>query len=298
MARDFRKAYYSQLGVQVVEVKNSLELLLDADPIDIDKLSKFCLHFKIPSVYRLLVWKLLLAYKETWEFANLQMKEQFNDLQRSIRFIYGNNLTSAQDKGEKGGLTSLEIIQMSLVASGLSRWFHREEFQNVDILSLKAIANVFLAESEDETDAFFLTHQFIVSQRLLNTDHSEWESRAYFQINQLSRVLKTHDSDLFENLHAKNVELDEFGIRWFRSYFAENLPPASLERIWDIVIIGSSSVLIFVAFFILLKLKTKLMNMKSGSDIKNFLSSVLDINIDPIVNQAFELWAKNNAVKN
>jgi len=176
--------------------------------------------------------------------------------------------------------------------------FTRRNSKKIELNNLKAIASVFLEESEDQIEAFFLSHRFIVSQGLLKGDYSERKTQIYFQINQLSRVLKIHDSDLFENFRAKNVELDEFGIRWFRSYFAESLPPSSLERIWDIVIIGSSSILIFVALCILLKFKTKLMNLKNGSDIKNLLSSVLDIHIDPIVNQAFELWAKHHGVKN
>jgi hypothetical protein len=120
-------------------------------------------------------------------------------------------------------------------------------------------------------DAFWLFHAFLRSQDLLKQDHFERASRVYSQINQLSRLLKTHDSELFEGLRLKGIELDEFGIRWFRSYFAESLSSSALERILDMVIGGSPSFVVFVALSILLKFKQKLLHMKTAHEVKQYL---------------------------
>jgi len=95
---------------------------------------------------------------------------------------------------------------------------------------LKALAHVFMEYCDDDMDAFWLFHAFLESQDLLKQDNSERTSRVYSQINQLSRLLRAQDIELFDGLRAKGVELDEFGMRWFRSYFAESLSSSALER--------------------------------------------------------------------
>ena len=153
-------------------------------------------------------------------------------------------------------------------------------------------------------DAFWLFHAFLASQDLLKQDNFERASRVYSQINQLSRLLKAQDTELFEGLRAKGLELDEFGMRWFRSYFAESLSSSALERflsscsfnevstptpphavseaipcsnillccrILDMVIGGSPSIVVFLALSILLKFKHKLLHMKNANEVKQYL---------------------------
>ncbi|KFM76007.1 TBC1 domain family member 7, partial [Stegodyphus mimosarum] len=59
-SRNFRSAYYDKVGFRGVEEKKSLEILINEKPMDKAKLSKFCLRFTLPSIYREYVWKILL----------------------------------------------------------------------------------------------------------------------------------------------------------------------------------------------------------------------------------------------
>lgn len=59
--RNFRSSYYDKVGFRGVEEKKSLEILINEKPMDRLKLSKFCMRFTLPSIYRELVWKVLLG---------------------------------------------------------------------------------------------------------------------------------------------------------------------------------------------------------------------------------------------
>lgn len=59
--RNFRSSYYDKVGFRGVEEKKSLEKLITEKPMAREKLSKFCMRFTLPSMYRELVWKVLLG---------------------------------------------------------------------------------------------------------------------------------------------------------------------------------------------------------------------------------------------
>ena len=330
MAKDFRKAYYSQLGVQAVEVKNSLDSILQEDLIgkwnsppmedhgpsmsfiltcgltldlssaEVDKISKLAMNYRIPSHYRPLIWKILLGNpphllppyqwvfwvltapphlppwfsgclpvcRETWEFVANEHREQYADVRRAAQFLFSNGVAWKQ------GLNPEQLVQLTLVAAGKYRWFAQEAFRREELPTLKALADVFLEYCEDEGDAFWIFERFLRGQDLLKQDFFEGSSRVYAQVNQLSRLLKAHDSEFFEALRLKGVELDEFAVRWFRSYFAESLSSSALERIFDLIIVGHPSIVVFVALCILLKFKSKILHMKTSHEVKQLLMLV------------------------
>ena len=59
--RNFRSYYYEKFGFRGVEEKKSIEILLNEKPLDLEKLSQFCLRFPVPSMHRAFVWKVLLG---------------------------------------------------------------------------------------------------------------------------------------------------------------------------------------------------------------------------------------------
>lgn len=59
--RNFRSAYYEKVGCRSVEEKKSLEILLKEKPLNRLKLKQFCLSYTVPTVYRNLLWNLLLG---------------------------------------------------------------------------------------------------------------------------------------------------------------------------------------------------------------------------------------------
>ena len=59
--RNFRSTYLVKVGINKIEEKKSLEILLKEYPLDLMKLRQFCLKFQIPVTYRLHLWKVLLG---------------------------------------------------------------------------------------------------------------------------------------------------------------------------------------------------------------------------------------------
>ena len=59
--RNFRSAYLGKVGIQGVEEKKSIELLLKEQFLDLNKLEQFCLRFVVPAAYRNYLWKVLLG---------------------------------------------------------------------------------------------------------------------------------------------------------------------------------------------------------------------------------------------
>lgn len=59
--KNFRAGYYERVGFKGVDVKKSLEVLLNESPNDLFKLSQFGLKFDISNVHRVVLWKVLLG---------------------------------------------------------------------------------------------------------------------------------------------------------------------------------------------------------------------------------------------
>ncbi|RKO96832.1 hypothetical protein CXG81DRAFT_25052 [Caulochytrium protostelioides] len=90
MNHNFRKSYYSVLGVRSIEAKLSLESVLQStvSVLDVDKLVKLCLWVRIPQRYRPLVWKVLLGVvstdKQTWPRVDAVHAQHFADLLHAV----------------------------------------------------------------------------------------------------------------------------------------------------------------------------------------------------------------------
>ena len=59
--RNFRSQYYEKVGFRGVDERKTLELLLNEDPINLNKIQNFALQFSIPSFDRIVVWKFMLG---------------------------------------------------------------------------------------------------------------------------------------------------------------------------------------------------------------------------------------------
>jgi hypothetical protein len=96
-AAHFRRVYYSTLGFQSQEVKAST--LFHQDPLDVDTLKQLCFHYKVPDVYRALIWKVVLgvlpARKDAWTYVESQRKACFDELQRGAHVLFGTPLFAA-----------------------------------------------------------------------------------------------------------------------------------------------------------------------------------------------------------
>jgi hypothetical protein len=111
--QNFRKTYYSSLGVKAVEVQPSLEAALKGSELQAEKLQRLCLWVRIPSLYRPLVWRVLLGalppLKESWADVEAQQDIEWTELQSCL---------TATDfgKGTADELTPRRLLQSVLLS--------------------------------------------------------------------------------------------------------------------------------------------------------------------------------------
>ncbi|KAJ3065442.1 TBC1 domain member 7 [Podochytrium sp. JEL0797] len=111
---DFRRKYYSTLGVQTVDAKSSLDLCFSVDPIDFVRLQGICRSVKIPRMYRPLVWKTLLGVaphrKELWGFMDAQRKDEFEDVRGAAAVLFSGNVRDSMDT-----FTADDMVKMAMI---------------------------------------------------------------------------------------------------------------------------------------------------------------------------------------
>lgn len=273
--------YYEKVGFRGVEEKKSLEILLKDDRWDIEKLCTFCQRFPLPSMYRMLVWKVLLGilppHQETHPVVMVYRREQYDDVHHALEVIRFINESTPK--------TEVFLYMYQLETGKLSR-SQRYTMEPQDEVFL-AIAGEVEEMVDNEVDCYWLIKNFV--------HHLDTKFRDSHQPLQkgFEHYLNIEDSRLVTHLKACGA-LDKLPYNlWFRKCFAGCLPPSSLQRVWDKLVSGSCKILVFVAVEILLTFKMKVMALNNAESINEFLKKIPEDNTDPIVNKAIDLWHKH-----
>lgn len=273
--------YYEKVGFRGVEEKKSLEILLKDDRWDIEKLCTFCQRFPLPSMYRILVWKVLLGilppHQETHPVVMVYRREQYDDVHHALEVIRFINESTPK--------TEVFLYMYQLETGKLSR-SQRYTMEPQDEVFL-AIAGEVEEMVDNEVDCYWLIKNFV--------HHLDTKFRDSHQPLQkgFEHYLNIEDSRLVTHLKACGA-LDKLPYNlWFRKCFAGCLPPSSLQRVWDKLVSGSCKILVFVAVEILLTFKMKVMALNNAESINEFLKKIPEDNTDPIVNKAIDLWHKH-----
>ena len=91
--RNFRTSYYNSLGFHGVDVKISLETIMNEEIIDVMKLQRFSLKFGLPALHRIIVWKIILkilpVHPNAWAFVESQRREMYFNLKSSLLIMLG-----------------------------------------------------------------------------------------------------------------------------------------------------------------------------------------------------------------
>ncbi|XP_065523408.1 TBC1 domain family member 7 isoform X2 [Lathamus discolor] len=253
--RNFRSVYYEKVGFRGVEEKKSLEILLKDDRLDIEKLCTFSQRFPLPSMYRILVWKVLLGiippHHESHALVMKYRKEQYWDIHHALRVIRFINDSTPQEPEDEVFL---------------------------------AIAKAMEEMVEDPIECYWLVSCFV---NQLNSKHKD-------SLQQLPKILEQYlnieDNRLLMHLKACAAMSKLPYDLWFKKCFAGCLPECSLQRVWDKVISGSCKILVFVAVEILLTFKMKIIALNTAEKITQFLENIPQDNTDAIVSKAVDLW--------
>ncbi|KND02984.1 uncharacterized protein SPPG_02059 [Spizellomyces punctatus DAOM BR117] len=297
MSANFRKAYYSSLGVQVVEVKPSLENALQGDILDVERLNKLCLWVRIPHAYRPLVWKVILGTlplsKDVWPFVEEQRAEQYRDLKECVKYLGGRDKES----------TPNVMVGMLLVQSDtrpphkLAEGFSASSFGNSS--HLNGIANTMLEICDgNEIDAFWLFDGFVRRFHIsvledINEKDGHEEERIRTEISVLTNLLRTQNERLLDHILSFGSGLDHYCHSWFRTYFTSVLPPDCLEGIWDILLGGAPAILPYLGLSLLLACKRKIETTRSSTELMKLLQQ-LDryVDMDAVASTAIDLWER------
>ncbi|XP_075273036.1 TBC1 domain family member 7 isoform X2 [Opisthocomus hoazin] len=259
--RNFRSVYYEKVGFRGVEEKKSLEILLKDDRLDIEKLCTFSQRFPLPSMYRILVWKVLLGiippHHESHALVMKYRKEQYWDIHHALRVIrFINDSTPQVD-------VFLRIHQLESGKLPRNLAFPLEPEDEVFLAIAKAMEEMV----EDPIECYWLVSCFV---NQLNSKHKD-------SLQQLPKILEQYlnieDSRLLTHLKACAAMSKLPYDLWFKKCFAGCLPESSLQRVWDKVISGSCKILVFVAVEILLTFKMKILALNTAEKITQFLEN-------------------------
>ncbi|NWQ95761.1 TBCD7 protein, partial [Burhinus bistriatus] len=296
--RNFRSVYYEKVGFRGVEEKKSLEILLKDDRLGkliSLKLCTFSQRFPLPSMYRILVWKVLLGiippHHESHALVMKYRKEQYWDIHHALRVIrFINDSTPQVD-------VFLRIHQLESGKLPRNLAFQLEPEDEVFLAIAKAMEEMV----EDPIECYWLVSCFM---NQLNSKHKD-------SLQQLPKILEQYlnieDNRLLMHLKACAAMSKLPYDLWFKKCFAGCLPESSLQRqisttimfgdsfsffcrVWDKVISGSCKILVFVAVEILLTFKMKIIALNTAEKITQFLENIPQDNTDAIVSKAVDLW--------
>ncbi|XP_062926040.1 TBC1 domain family member 7 isoform X1 [Mobula hypostoma] len=294
--RNFRSHYYEKVGFRGVEEKKSLEILLKDDPLgilrdfkvfivtlltlDLEKLCTFAQRYPLPTMYRTLVWKVLLGilppHYESHAAVATFRKEQYEDLLQALQVI-----RFVQDSTPQVWV----YLRMYQLESGTLPRCPSQSLGPEDKM-LIAIADAMEEMMENDVDAYWLMKCFV---KQFNNKYGD--SLPHLP-KSLEKYLNLEDSKLLAHLKTCSaINKLPYDV-WFTHCFAGYLPESSLQRVWDKVISGSCRILVFVAMEILLTFKMKLMAMNKAESISQFLLNIPQENTDAIISKAIDLWHK------
>ncbi|XP_074727856.1 TBC1 domain family member 7 isoform X2 [Strix uralensis] len=216
--RNFRSVYYEKVGFRGVEEKKSLEILLKDDRLDIEKLCTFSQRFPLPSMYRILVWKVLLGiippHHQSHSLVMKYRKEQYWDIHHALRVIrFINDSTPQVD-------VFLRIHQLESGKLPRNLAFPLEPEDEVFLAIAKAMEEMV----EDPIECYWLVSCFV---NQLNSKHKD-------SLQQLPKILEQYlnieDNRLLMHLKACAAMSKLPYDLWFKKCFAGCLPESSLQR--------------------------------------------------------------------
>ncbi|KAK6490691.1 UNVERIFIED_CONTAM: hypothetical protein FKN15_031782 [Acipenser sinensis] len=280
--RNFRSIYYEKVGFRGVEEKKSLEILLKDVPLDVEKLCTFSQRFPLPSMYRILVWKVILGilppHSESHCLVMSFREEQYQDVLHALQVMRFVQDTTPQ----------VEVfLRMYQLESGkLPRRTGTNQLEPEDEEFL-AIAKAMEEIVEGALDCYWLIKCFV------NQFNTKYGDSVPHLPKSLEHYLNLEDSRLLNHLKSCNAMSKLPYNLWFKKCFSGCLPESSLQRVWDKVISGSCKILVFVAMEILLTYKIMLMGLNKAESIAQFLEKMPQENTDAIVSKAIDLWHKH-----
>ena len=257
---------------------------------DIESLRKLCLKSSIPPTYRPKVWKILLGvlpiFPETWEFIQIQNKDQYDDIKRTGQILFKSFPGNSENTSEIASELDEDFKEYSQQVATVARLYNVDCYLDMEVSNKKIrgkknipdIAKVFCAVFQDQVDAYFC-HKELVNLRIKsNEDPTIGEPEIIEKlISKLHDAMKKKQPDLLNHFKSLNIHLDQFCYSWFINYFASCLPTLCLKKIWDRIVSVGDSLLPSYAFAILSETSPLLMACTKSTAALDILMTVIVI---------------------
>ncbi|KAI9106094.1 hypothetical protein DFS34DRAFT_644895 [Phlyctochytrium arcticum] len=288
MTANFRKAYYSSLGVQVVEVTPTLENALQGDLLE--RLNKLFLWVRIPHAYRSLTWKITLGVlpliKDVWSFVDEQLAMQYADLYECVKLL------NAAEKDVSDDHARAMVCMFVIHHGDDNPRMTDRKFRNAPKLRhLESIANAIYEICDgNPVDSMWIFAAFVTRfQMSLDVKGSkEEEERIRNDIDALQDLLKIHCNSLLQHITSLGGSLSELCHEWFRTFFSAVVPPDCLEGVWDILLGGGVAINAYVGLSLLLASRRKIEATRKLSDLK--IDRYVDM--DAVTNTSIDMWER------
>ncbi|KAK5641638.1 hypothetical protein RI129_010185 [Pyrocoelia pectoralis] len=277
--RNFRSAYYEKVGFKSVEEKKSLEILLKEKTLDRVKLKQFCLRFSVPSVYRNLVWKVLLdiipPHVNCHSFVMDQRRQECKNMIHSLQVmrVVDSTMTKAQ-----------LMYAMYLLQTKKLRFNVNLRVENGFILIVQSLQQFF----DDDADLYWLAKCLYAHTQRFKQDIPKL-------IEATNALLEKEDSTLCKHLRKYEILNDLLIEKWFDSSFAGLLKETALARIWDKLCGGSCSILVFVVIILLTNQRHKLLRCNDSKHAMECIANLPEETAEIIANKAIEMWQQHGS---
>lgn len=289
--RNFRMLYYEQLGLRNVDQKKALEILLNEDPLDQEKLKIFSQQFILPAVLRPVVWKVLLnitpIHKESMEFVVRERQGQYNDLKQALATM---NMISIDPDLHEENQPHKTIVLMYLLENGMLSVLHKNirKKDGHKVFVLESISKIVCEIIHNECDAYWISKYMFKEQE-------QFISLFVRLPKYVKYYLQLEDKRLFEHL----CEIQLFKMlpydKWFQTYFAPVFSESLvyLEKVIDKLVAGSCNILVFVFVAMLLTFSIKLKEVKSSEEALKLISCLNADAGQNVIDKTMELWEQH-----
>ncbi|KAJ1343692.1 hypothetical protein BSLG_001767 [Batrachochytrium salamandrivorans] len=325
MTTNFRKAYYSSLGVKTVETDSTSSVSGSVFPL-------------LPSSGVEASIGVTSVHKEAWSFIAQQRQEHFEDLKEAVFLLTGKSIDGMDDD-----LTPLLLAQMVLLELHMTHHtqLHRQMLESIEPPAhLMGLAHAFLEISDaSDHDAFWICLHFIKKLRIdifevpeVNSEscipsntHVSSASTANYRygagaytahlqstapektllvpagqaftndiksdIETLIHLLGLHNAGLLEHIRRLGVSLHEACRGWFQCCFANVISSHAIEGVWDIVIGGAPGILPYLGLCLLLCSGRKIEACRSSQEFILLISQIEKfVDVDSVANMSIDLW--------
>jgi len=312
--RNFRRQFYTKVGLHEAEEKRALESLFKEQPLDKNKFSHFSSRSIVPGSYRILVWKLLLGitpqYAESQDYVHRQQVLIFEDLWQVLKTL---NLTNSVHTTE----ASNGITQDPSLYGTYERNRFVSESQNPDgehYVLMWLISKTQLLYNPHQQLKTKENQGFVNIARKLSVffdnpvDVYHMSSALWDHLLKNKKVIEDVLQDSIGMLRKENVMLHYhlFCLGLFSStilldeclaLFSEIIPNAAFGKLVDKVIAGCFKVFAFAVVTMLDHHTQELSSVSTVDGVKNVLSQTKKEDADRIINSAIDHWHKIGTMK-